>query len=130
MRVIPHPDPAKPRLLLDECIPRSVFFSLQDHKFNAKWIGEECPSASDREVIELAKRERRILVTLDKEHFGAILMRNRLELTGMVLFRIEAKPIDLMKSIFIDFFEEYGSRLEGKITVYKENQIRQRSLEF
>jgi len=128
MRAIPHPDRSKPRLLLDECVPKDIFHALQDQKFDTQWVGEECPEASDRAVIDLAARERRILVTLDKGDFGAILKGKTIEIAGLVLFRIPAKPLEDMNSIFLNFFEEYGNSLAGRITVYKENSIRQRPL--
>ncbi len=129
MRPVPNPDPTKPRLLLDECVPQLIFQALQNLRFDTKWIGKECPSASDREVVELAVRENRVLVSLDKD-FGAILMIEQPEIPGLVLFRIKVIELEKLKTIIIDFLERYGSRLAGSLTVYKEGRIRQRPLKL
>ncbi|EHR79135.1 hypothetical protein OCC_01359 [Thermococcus litoralis DSM 5473] len=54
------------RYLLDENIPLSLYKMLQE-KYDVKRVQEIRRGLSDREVLRIARREGRVLVTLDKD---------------------------------------------------------------
>jgi len=62
------------KFLADENIPSVIADFLRNKGFDVKEVCElETPGASDAEIIELARRENRALVTFDK-HFADILL--------------------------------------------------------
>ncbi|HIP89640.1 MAG TPA: hypothetical protein EYH24_06950, partial [Thermococcus paralvinellae] len=54
------------RYLLDENIPLSLYKTLQEN-YDVKRVQEIRRGLSDREVLRIARKEERVLVTLDKD---------------------------------------------------------------
>ena len=80
------------RLLADENIPGSAVASLRDAGNDVAWVRVDGPGSSDREVLARANRERRILLTQDKD-FGELAARSGLPTScGIVLFRLGVLP--------------------------------------
>ncbi len=77
---------SKPRLLADENIPRTVIVTLREKGYDVVSVWELSPGMSDEEVVELAIKERRIIITFDKD-FGRIALLNP-SITGVILLRI------------------------------------------
>ncbi len=77
---------SKPRLLADENIPRTVITQLRRKGYDIISVWELKPGISDEEVIELAIRESRIIITFDKD-FGRIAL-TKPNITGVILLRI------------------------------------------
>lgn len=79
------------RFLLDESAEARIglFLTLQGH--DATRIGRDySPSLPDEEVLAVAHREQRILITNDKD-FGDLVVRRRQPHAGVILFRF---PLD------------------------------------
>ena len=76
----------KPRLLADENIPRTVIIALREKEYNIASVWELRPGMSDEEVVELAMKESRIIITFDKD-FGRIALLKP-NITGVILLRI------------------------------------------
>ena len=77
---------SKPRLLADENIPRTVIIVLRKRGYDVASIWELRPGMSDEEVVELAIKESRIIITFDKD-FGRIALLKP-NVTGVILLRI------------------------------------------
>lgn len=77
----------------------------------------------DIEILDIALREKRILVTNDKD-FGELIIRKKLSHCGVVLLRLEKdnpkKRIDVIKDA-IDRFEE---KIKGRFLVASEKGLR------
>jgi predicted nuclease of predicted toxin-antitoxin system len=58
-------------LLADENVPRSIVEGFRSIGWNVVWIREIGPGMGDREVIDIARREGRLLLTFDKD-FGEL----------------------------------------------------------
>ncbi len=56
-----------PRLLADECCPALVIARLRDLGFDVHYVAESRPGLSDRDVLELAAEDGRVVVTTDKD---------------------------------------------------------------
>jgi len=57
----------KPRLLADENIPRTVIVTLRGKGYDTVSVYELRPGMRDEDVVELAVKERRIIITFDKD---------------------------------------------------------------
>ncbi|RJF70381.1 hypothetical protein D4Q52_17655 [Rhodopseudomonas palustris] len=82
------------RFLADENIPRSLVQSLLDEGHDVVRIGTLAAGASDPTVLELARREGRVVLTFDKD-FGELARASKLgSPSGVVLFRLPITPSD------------------------------------
>jgi len=77
---------SKPRLLADENIPRTVIIILREKGYDIASVWELRPGISDEEVVELAIKELRIIITFDKD-FGRVALLKP-SVPGIILLRI------------------------------------------
>jgi predicted nuclease of predicted toxin-antitoxin system len=78
------------RFLANENFPADAVSTLREHGHDVAWIRTDSPGISDKEVLDRAQRENRILLTIDKD-FGELAFRLKLpSLSGIILFRISA----------------------------------------
>lgn len=76
------------RCLANENFPRAAVEALRANGSDVTWIRTEAPGSKDVDVLAMAVRENRILVTFDKD-FGELAWRAKLPAaSGIILFRI------------------------------------------
>lgn len=76
------------RVLANENFPREAVEALRSQGHDVAWIREDAPGCTDRQVMERARAEARLIVTFDKD-FGELAFRGGLQSPcGVVLFRI------------------------------------------
>ncbi len=76
------------RLLANENFPAAAVDTLRGHGHDVAWVRMDAPDSSDRQVLDRAVAEDRILITFDKD-FGELAFRAGLPASsGIVLFRI------------------------------------------
>ena len=79
------------RFLLDQSAEARIATFLTDHGHDATRVGRDHPPGlPDEQVLAIAHRERRILITNDKD-FGDLIFQRRLPHAGVILFRF---PLD------------------------------------
>lgn len=83
------------RLLADENFPGPAVKLLRSKGLDLQWVAEFSSGMSDEDVIELAKKQNRIIITSDKD-FGYLAFRqNKTGLLGIILCRIAGQaPTD------------------------------------
>ena len=76
------------RFLIDEGLPYRLAAHLQMRGHDATAVGRDYPFAlADRDILEIATTERRIILTNDKD-FGDLVFRDHLRHEGIILFRL------------------------------------------
>jgi hypothetical protein len=76
------------RFLANENIPGGAVAALANAGHDVVWVSTERPGMADAEVLAWAARERRILLTFDKD-FGELARSAQLPAAcGVILFRI------------------------------------------
>jgi predicted nuclease of predicted toxin-antitoxin system len=101
-----------------------------------RWLADECVAAplktgaglSDTDVIALALREKRLLLTEDKD-FGDLVFRRERLVPGAVLMRIGSESPMLKTVRLAAAIERYGEGLLGRYTVIEEGRFRSRPLQ-
>jgi predicted nuclease of predicted toxin-antitoxin system len=109
--------------LLDENEDRRLIPYLKALGYDASVIGEDYPaSIPDREVLAIAFRERRILITDDVGDFGKLIFQENQPHCGVILFRLkeEAGNIHLRKKQLSIVLQEYAESLHQFIVVTPE----------
>ena len=115
------------RILANENIPHQAIAALRNRGHDVKWIRLTAPGVSDKDVLTLAVKEERILITFDKD-FGELALHAKLPAKcGIILFRI---PIQSSRSVAEIILSTIESRTdwEGYFSVIEEQRIRKRPL--
>lgn len=76
------------RLLADENVSAPVVARLRLAGHDVVAVVERAPASCDEDVLLLAQRERRILITEDRD-FGELVVRRRRDLVGLVLIELD-----------------------------------------
>jgi predicted nuclease of predicted toxin-antitoxin system len=115
------------RWLADECVaaPLVAFLRLGGH--DVLYVAEAAAGFSDAGVIDLASREKRLLLTEDKG-FGDLVFRRERPVPGVVLMRIGPENPGLKATRLAVAIERYGEGLFGGYTVIEEGRFRARRL--
>ena len=79
---------SKLRLLLDENIGKRVVTALRESGYDVASVLEDAPGSTDTDVLKRARKEKRILVTLDKD-FGALIFRDSESYVGVLFLRLQ-----------------------------------------
>ena len=115
------------KLLADENIERPIVAWLRETGHDVLWVPESHASEADLDLVDMARREGRLILTYDL-HFGGILFRDRVLCDGVILLRCKA----LSKKQRIAWFQAWWPQLEQKalnhFVVLHNNRLRVRSL--
>ncbi|MGL9617507.1 DUF5615 family PIN-like protein [Bradyrhizobium sp. U531] len=79
------------------------------------------------EVISLALREGRLLLTADKD-FGELVFRRGQTVPGLILLRIDPGRGVLMRTRLLEAVDQFGQGLFGRYVVIDEVRFRSRPL--
>ena len=115
------------RWLADECIAASLVAALRQAGHDVLYVAESIRGLNDVDVIELAMREHRLLVTEDKD-FGDLVFRRGRAVPGIVLIRIASENPRLQAERLTAAIDQYGERLFGQYIVVEEARLRSRPL--
>lgn len=115
------------RILANENIPLDAVEALRAVGHDVLWIRAEVPGSTDLEVMILAHREARILITFDKD-FGELAFSTKKPLApGIILFRIPMNSSAYITKVLVKAIGSYDS-WEGNFAVVEEDRIRIKSM--
>jgi predicted nuclease of predicted toxin-antitoxin system len=115
------------RFLADENFPGDAVKVLTRMGFDVAWILKDASGSSDEEVLKRATKEKRILITFDKD-FGELAFKRGLPAScGIILFRI---PLLSPRYIVKIVEEAIKSRDDwaGYFSVVEMNRIRMKPI--
>ncbi|MGQ9674127.1 MAG: DUF5615 family PIN-like protein [Chloroflexota bacterium] len=107
------------KFLLDESAEfrLAAFLEQQGHDVTA--IAHDYPHAlRDDDVLAIAQREQRILITNDR-HFGELIHRRQLPHSGVILLRLGTAPLTTKTARLDHVLATYGDELNSFIVVTK-----------
>ena len=113
----------KAKLLLDENIGVLTITALRKEGYAILSILEDFPSASDEEVLDMAQRQGRVLVTLDKD-FGRLIFQYSQKHVGVIFLRLKKESAENINKVLIKILDEYSDKLEGKFLTVSEKNVR------
>ncbi|WP_334375759.1 DUF5615 family PIN-like protein [Bradyrhizobium sp. AZCC 1719] len=115
------------RWLADECVAAALVAFLRASGHDVLYVAEAAAGLSDTDVMALARHEKRILLTEDKD-FGDLVFRRQQAVPGVVLMRIDFEEPELKKTRLISAIERYGEGLFGRYVVVEDRRLRSRPL--
>jgi predicted nuclease of predicted toxin-antitoxin system len=115
----------RPGLLADENIAAPIVAALREHEWDIFYIMENCPGATDDEVLALVRSEHRIVIREDKD-FGELVFRLKRDVPGIVLLRLPEPTWEQRWPRIRDALAVRVAKLRGKYTVIEQERIRSR----
>jgi len=115
----------EPRLLLDENIGGAVGARLRSEGFDVVSVREDSVGAPDGSILARSVREKRVVVTLDKD-FGRLVFHDSHKHVGVIFLRLERESQEIVALVLLSVLEHYGSVLRGKFVVATEADVRMR----
>ena len=115
-------------VLLDENIPNAAAELLQKNIPNVKHISDQSAGMDDQEVLEIATKENRILITFDKDFGYLVFKENFPKIPGVVLLRFDPVSPQQIAGKILDLIIGYHKQLHGSFTVVEEDRVRIRPI--
>lgn len=117
------------KLLLDQGLPRSTVALLDQAGIDAVHVGDlGMSAASDVEIIQKAKNEGRVAITLDAD-FHTLLALEMATLPSVIRIRIEGLRAPALTQLLLTVIAECGPELEqGAAVTVETRRIRIRKL--
>lgn len=115
------------RWLVDECVSARLVGRLRQAGHDVVYVTENGSGADDREIIDWANRDGRILLTDDKD-FGELVVRQKRMVPGLVLMRTGGDDYRQAWQRLAAAIERLGGNLSGRYTVIEARRIRSRKL--
>ncbi|MFX0133428.1 MAG: DUF5615 family PIN-like protein [Candidatus Hodarchaeota archaeon] len=120
----------KRSLILDENIPKSTMKRLENDGFQIFSIRQNKPGITDKEIIELSKKQKKPIVTLDKD-FGYLVYNQNLKPYCVLLIRIKPQLPDQIYgaiSRVLKWIEKENITLNQKFIVFDGISLRIRKI--
>jgi predicted nuclease of predicted toxin-antitoxin system len=83
------------------------------------------PHMRDVDILDLAAKEKRLVVTMDKD-FGELVYRSRKVHAGVLLLRLEDATADKKKEVMLEILESFSNEIKDSFSVYSQGKLRVR----
>ncbi len=114
------------RLLANENFPLTSIKILKEAGYDIIAVGQDFAGILDSEVIELATKEQRTILTFDRDYGELIFRKGYKPLAGVIYFRWDYfqpnQPGEYLKNLF----DSKSIGFENMLTVISADHIRQR----
>ena len=114
------------KFLANENIPLASVRFLKAQGFDVLSIGLENPSVADAEVMQLAMRQARTILTFDRDYGELIFKHNYKPKEGVVYLRLKSYAPEEPGKIVFDLLKNGELSFQNALTVVDEFGIRQR----
>ncbi len=115
----------KVKFLVDECTGKKLAVLLKKAGYDVLFVGDWKPSASDDEVLQKAKDDKRVLITDDKD-FGELIFRLKKPSSGVILIRTSTTD-SVIRYDHLEILLKYTD-VNEKFIVLKDNAIKIRDI--
>lgn len=111
------------KFLVDESVEYPLVNLLRDLGHDIVSIAENQTGLRDEDVLYKAFRDKRILITNDKD-FGELTFLKKLSSVGVILFRLPEEDVESKKRRLLTLFNKYSAKIPGHFVVITQSQIR------
>lgn len=117
----------KTKFILNENIGIKTFDFLISKNYNVKSTIKDFRGISDRELLEIARKENRIIITLDKD-FCELVFRDHLSCCGIILLKLRDESPNNINKFLEAFLDDIKEDIKDKFVVITEGRIRIRQI--
>lgn len=114
------------KLLANENFPLHSVSILENAGFDIKSIGQDYSGILDSEVIDIAIKEQRTILTFDRDYGELIFRKGYQPPKGVIYLRWDDFQPNEPGSYLIELFKSEDIQFDGMLTVISETNIRQR----
>jgi len=114
------------KFLANENFPLFSVKILESAGFDIKSIGQDYAGILDSEVMEIAIKEQRTILTFDRDYGELIFKKGYRPTNGVIYLRWEDFQPNEPGEYLIELFKSHDIQYEGMLTVISESNIRQR----
>jgi len=115
------------KFLADENVERPIVEVLRALGHDVLYASEMSRGEDDDRLLRLTNRERRVLITSDKDFGELVYLRGQVA-TGILLLRFRTERSSVKAALVETFLRSAASRLVGHFTVLSESGARIRPL--
>jgi len=113
--------------LLDENIGVKTAGFLSELGYNAKSVAKDLQGAKDKDILRVAFKEKRLILTLDKD-FCDLVFRDKFPCHGIILLRLNNESSSAINKVLAEFLQNNKENLQGKFVVLTETTARIREI--
>lgn len=114
------------KLLAIENFPKASVTLLRLKGYDVLSVGDNCPSVEDEDVIDLAIKEERLIITFDKDYGELVFRRGMKPGKGIIFLRLEVFTSEEPAEIIHKRIESRRFDFEKALTVVDKVFVRQR----
>lgn len=112
------------KFLVDESVEYPFFIFLKNKRLDVKTVIDIKPGMTDKEVLQLAFDEKRILITNDKD-FGQLAIRYRYPAKGVIIFCLKEENVQSKIKIFSLILKKFKNKLDDNyLVIIKKKKVR------
>src|SRR6266571_6223890 len=105
-------------IYVDENVPQKITTRLKEEGYKVEYVTR---SIEDREILEIAHKQKALLITSDKD-FERLVLDERKPTAGVILLRIATQiPIEHRVQIVVNMLRRYQDKLQGTCTTLTES---------
>lgn len=115
------------KFLIDESVEHGIVLFLREQGFDVISISEENPSITDPDVLHLAYKQKRVLITNDKG-FSRLVFKEKQKSQGVILIRLQYAATDEKILRLDEVLKSKAKKLIKLFTTITEKRVRSRAL--
>ena len=116
------------KFIADVNIEKPVIDYLAEAGYDIKWIPDYDCEISDEALLRMARSEKRILITNDKDFGELIFLQKRLS-SGIILFRVKGQRTEEKVKLMKKLLRNYPDKLLNNFVIITERKLRFVSME-
>ena len=110
------------RFIADENIPRETVELLKKKGLDIVTVSDVSPGLGDDEILDLARKDERIVITFDRD-FGQLIFKQKRKTEGLILLRFNPEsPQQIAKRIQQTLATKID--MEGSVIVVKKDTLK------
>ena len=111
------------KFLVDANLGVAIVDAIRQRGHDVVFVGDLDWSMPDDEILAIAQREERIILTLDTD-FGELIYQSRQPHAGVLLLRMPGSRADERIRVVVEILTVYGARLANHFAVYRAGRLR------
>lgn len=111
------------RFLADESCDFAIVGALRAAGYDVTAVAEQAPSIADRQVIEMARTDNRVVLTEDKD-FGQLVFSALAGSSGVILVRYPTTARSDMAATVVRVAQTMEARLQGVFVTLSPGRVR------
>ncbi len=111
------------KFIADVNVEKAIVDYLSENGYDVKWVPDYDCEILDEDLSKIAKREKRILITNDKD-FGELIFLQKKLSTGIVLIRVKGQQKEDKVKLIKKLLQNYSDKLLKHFIVITKKKFR------